>query len=193
LRLFVAFDMPTQLMEALESGVVEPLRPVVPGARWTRPEGRHLTVKFLGEVADERVRGISRALAHAARGHAPFEAALERIGGFPSLRRPRVLWVGVGEGADAMARVAADVDEGLGGEGFQREARPFAAHLTLARFKVPAPVGQLPEVDVPSRPFPVSEVVLFRSELRREGARYTAVERFPLAGGQFRGSNVRSC
>lgn len=182
MRLFVAADLPEALKAAVEEQVVEPLRARLPAARWTRPEGRHLTLKFLGPVEDDRVAPIGRALAAAAAVHAPFESGLENLGAFPSLRRPRVLWLGLGHGKAAMAALAADVERLLEPEGFQPEGRPFNVHLTLARFKDPRPVGPLPAVAVPVERFPVGEVVLFASELRRDGARYTAVERFRLAG-----------
>jgi len=181
-RLFVAVDVPDALRDAIESEVVELLRPQLPEARWTRPEGRHLTLKFLGEVPEERTADVAEALREAACGHPPFRTAFATLGGFPSMRRPRVLWVGIGEGADAMAGVAADVDAALEPLGFAREKRPFAAHLTLARFKVPKPVGDLPAVLVPAKGFTAAEVVLVRSQLHPKGARYTEVARFPLRG-----------
>jgi 2'-5' RNA ligase len=181
MRLFVAVHVPDALQELLESDVVARLRPALPSARWTRREGRHLTLKFLGEVPEQRVAALAEAVGNAVRRHRGFSAAFARVGAFPSLRRPRVLWIGLGEGDAPMAALARDVDEAVEPFGFEREKRPFAAHLTLARFKVPAPVGSLPAVAVPSSPFVVDEVVLFRSQLRRDGAIYTAVARFPLA------------
>jgi RNA 2',3'-cyclic 3'-phosphodiesterase len=180
MRLFVAVDVPTDLKDHLEAEVVEVLRPRLPGARFTRPEGRHLTLKFLGQVPDDRVGEIASALREAAARHVSFEAAFDRIGGFPNLRRPRVLWVGIGPGAEPMARLAADVDRALAALGFEAEQRPFHAHLTLARFKTPRPVGDLPPLEVPDEGFAVDEVVLFRSDLHPKGARYTALERLPL-------------
>lgn len=180
MRLFVAVDVPEALREAIDREVVEPLRALLPGARWTRPEGRHLTLKFLGEVADERVDDVRAGLRAAVAGQAPFRAAFSEVGGFPNLRRPRVLWVGVGRGAEEMARVAASVDRALVALGFEAEKRPFTGHLTLARFKVPKPVGELPPAGVPDDDFAVDGVTLFRSQLHPKGARYTVLERFPL-------------
>lgn len=182
MRLFVAVDVPDGLREAIDRDVVEVLRPVLPEARWTRPEGRHLTLKFLGEVADERVDDVRAGLRAAVAGEAPFRAAFSEVGGFPNLRRPRVLWVGVGQGAEELARVAASVDRTLVDLGFEAEKRPFTGHLTLARFKVPKPVGDLPPVLAPEEDFEVSEITLFRSQLHPKGARYTVLERFPLHG-----------
>lgn len=181
-RLFVAVDVPDDLRDRVEQEVVEPLRPELPGAKWTRPEGRHLTLKFLGEVEEGRVSEIGEALEGAASGHAPFEAAFSEVGGFPNLGRPRVLWVGVGEGAEPMAELAGSVDEAMSGLGFDREKRRFHGHLTIARFKRPKKTGDLPEVPVPEDRFAVDEIVLFESHLHPKGARYTARARFTLSG-----------
>ena len=180
MRLFVAVDVPAAVKDAIESDVVAPLRDAMPDARWTRREGRHLTLKFLGEVADSSVDAVGEALR--AVGGEAFEAAFEQVGGFPSLRRPRVLWVGIGPGADPMAGLASGVERALSPLGFEAEKRPFQGHLTLARFKRPQPIGELPPVEVPSDVFGVHAFVLFRSQLHPKGARYTALERFALGG-----------
>lgn len=182
MRLFVAVDVPERVKAALEAAVVDPLRAAVAGARWTRPEGRHLTLKFLGEVPDERVAAVAGALHGAASGHSAYDASFERLGCFPNPRRARVLWVGLGEGAERTAAVAESVESALGPLGFPRESRRFTAHLTLARFKVPGPVGELDASAAPADRFVVDEIVLFRSQLHPHGARYTALERFRLGG-----------
>lgn len=181
MRLFVAVDVPDELRDAIETSVVEGLRDRVPGARWTRREGRHLTLAFLGNVDDERVEDIASALGSAASMHAPFDAAFEEIGGFPTLRRPRVLWIGIGAGAEPMSALASSVQDALVPLGFEREDRPFTAHLTLARFPKPRIIESFPEVTVQLNRFHVNEIVLFRSQLHPKGARYTALERMPLA------------
>lgn len=182
MRLFVAVDVPETLKDAIQRQVVDALRSAVPGAGWTRPEGRHLTLKFLGEVDPDRLPAIEEALGAEVGGHEPFRAAFDRVGGFPSLRRPRVLWVGIAQGAEPMASLAGSVDAACASLGFQPEGRPFRGHLTLARFKVPKPLDDLPPVDVPAESFEVGEVVLFQSQLHPKGARYTALRKFPLTG-----------
>lgn len=182
LRLFVAVDVPDAVKDAIERDVVGGLRDGVPGARWTRPEGRHLTLAFLGNVDEERVPAIADALTRAVRDHAPFDARFEEVGGFPSVRRPRVLWVGIGEGAEAMSAVQRSVASELEPLGFPPEDRPFTAHLTLARFPRPRAIDALPSVRPPGEVFTVDEVVLFRSQLHPKGARYTSLERFTLGG-----------
>lgn len=180
MRLFVAVDVPEAIKESIESDVVGVLRDRVAGARWTRPEGRHLTLMFLGNVADERLDEIGDALACVATGQFPFDACFAEIGGFPNLRRPRVLWIGLGEGAEPMGVLATKIERELEALGLEAEGRPFRGHLTLARFPRPHVVEALPDVVVPRASFGVREIVLFHSQLHPKGARYTALRRFPL-------------
>jgi 2'-5' RNA ligase len=179
-RLFVAVDVPDDIKDAIERDVVSPMRGALDGAKWTRPEGRHLTLKFLGDVADELVTGVGGVLAEAASRHVGFDAAFAELGGFPNVRRPRVLWLGIGTGAEQLAALAADVEDVLQPMGFPGEDRPFTAHFTLARFPKPRIIEKLPLVTVPGSAFRVGEVVLFRSQLHPKGARYTALERHAL-------------
>lgn len=179
MRLFVAVDVPESLKATIEGEVVGSLRDRVEGARWTRPQGRHLTLKFLGNVDDARTDEIADAIRVASERHTGFPAAFSEIGGFPDLRRPRVLWIGLGEGTDEMARLAKQIELELVPLGFEPEGRPFRGHLTLARFPRPR-IIDVPEVSAPTERFDVDHVVLFRSQLHPKGARYTAVERFPL-------------
>lgn len=182
MRLFVAVEIAGTVGAALEAEVCGPLSETLPGARFTRPEGRHLTLKFLGETEDGRLGAVEAALGRAVDGHGPVELALGELGGFPNLRRPRVVWVGVAGATESLARLAGDVEAELAAVGFPREQRAFRPHLTLCRFRVPEQIGDLPVVDVPDEGFVVSEVVLFRSQLHPEGARYSALARFPLGG-----------
>jgi len=179
LRLFVAVDVPEHLKDAIETGVVGRLRVGASGAKWTRPEGRHLTLKFLGNVDEPRVAGIASVVEDAAARHGSFPASFDEIGGFPDLRRPQVLWIGLGRGNAELARIASDLDEGFVRLGFEAERRPFRGHLTLARFPKPSAI-ELPPLETPDEPFRVEEFVLFESKLHPKGARYTALERFAL-------------
>jgi RNA 2',3'-cyclic 3'-phosphodiesterase len=180
MRLFVALDVPQTVKDKIERDVVETLGDSVEGARWTRPEGRHLTLAFLGDVADERTSGVVAALAQAARRHEAFAAAFAEVGGFPNARRPRVLWLGIGDGRDQMTALAESVTDALEPLGFPKEKRPFHPHFTLARFPAPRVIDDLPSVDVPEDRFTVDELTLFRSQLHPKGARYSVIESVKL-------------
>jgi 2'-5' RNA ligase len=185
LRLFVAVAVPepagAALHGALQAARAASLEPR--GLRWLSPDGYHFTLQFLGSVEPERVRELSNACARAAARVAPFRLELGGPGAFGSARRARVLWVGVEQGADAMTRLAAAVHAQTAELGFEVDARPYTPHLTVARIKRPANVTALLDA-LPSTTLAmdVRELVLFRSHLSHEGARYEALHRAPLTG-----------
>jgi len=165
-------------VRAALGAAVEGLRPATRGIAWVAIENLHLTLKFLGGVEAARLGDVLAALRQAAAGAVPFELAIRGLGAFPSVTRPRVIWAGVVEGAGAMGELAARVDLALAALGFPREARPFTAHVTLGRVRVPrrepALAGALQAAA--GRDFGrvrVARVSLMRSELSPQGARYT--------------------
>lgn len=182
MRLFVAVDVPEKIQERIERDVVGGLRDALASAKWTRSEGRHLTLRFLGNVDDDRVDEIGEALRSSLSSSRGFEAAFEELGGFPTLRRPRVLWVGIGRGREELVELASAVEDALQPLGFGGEDRPFHPHFTLARFPATRVIESMPEVSVPAESFAVDGVVLFRSLLHPKGARYTALTRVGLHG-----------
>jgi 2'-5' RNA ligase len=147
--------------------------------RWARPENVHLTLKFLGDVREEALDGLSAALGETCPGHSPFDATLTELGAFPSARRARILWAGVGAGSDRLRSLAADIDAALAPLGFEREKRPYVPHLTLGRVR-----GQPASLDLPSSiealGFWVRHVELMESALTAEGAIYRTVDTFAL-------------
>ncbi len=190
LRLFVACELPPEALDAL-GRIQSELRERGAGRlRWVRPEGIHLTLKFLGSVAPDRAQRVIDALAPAI--VEPFTLALrfDRLGSFGGRMRLRVIWVGLAGDVEELAALAATVEKALGPLGFPRENRPFAPHLTLAR--VPDETGieertrladliaayRLPELPSLS----VSEVSLIQSFLLPGGARYEERAAFPHAG-----------
>jgi 2'-5' RNA ligase len=181
-RAFLALEVPKdvklRLAEARDSFVS-----AVPRARWTRPEGWHLTLKFLGEAERGVLEGLSGDLRPQLEGVSAVRVELAGGGFFPSSNRPRVAWVGgTASGAD---RVVTAVEAAARGAGFPEERRPWAIHLTMARLKSRWPreaVDRYLEwanALVPES-FLCSEAVLFSSRLDPGGAVYTALERYPL-------------
>jgi 2'-5' RNA ligase len=156
------------------------------GARWVRPEGLHLTLRFLGEVDAAAMPRLIAACAAAAAGCEPFEAGLEGGGWFPAHGPARALWVGLREDA-ALGALQARLGEAAGpGSRPADPARPFHAHLTLARCDPPWPRARAEEFaarlgSFADLSFPVTEAALVRSHLERGGSRYEAVARFALA------------
>lgn len=137
-RLFVAAALPGDAAEAVRSIVdevrAEPLPDGARDVRWVRLDGLHLTLRFLGPTAEDRVEPTAaavRAVASAAAG--PIDLELGGAGTFPPNGRPRALWIGIAAGAAALAQLAVALNTALADAGWERDDRPFRAHLTLAR------------------------------------------------------------
>ncbi|KHK01069.1 RNA 2',3'-cyclic phosphodiesterase [Desulfovibrio sp. TomC] len=132
-RLFVGIELPPA-HQALVAGLVDQLRARVGAAAvWTREGNAHITLKFLGDVARERLEAVTTALA--AIPFAPFVLTPGGGGFFPGPARPRVVWAGLAAGAAPCRQLASSVDAALVPVGFPAETRPFTAHLTLGRIK----------------------------------------------------------
>ena len=181
MRLFVAVDLPATAKDEL-GGAIERLRPSMPDAKWVPRDNIHLTLSFLGEVAEGRVEAILEALTGAVSPLRRFEAALAGSGAFPTRRRARVLWVGLESDQDQLPALASAVAEGLEPLGFPREARAWTAHLTLARLRTPGDVSGLLPIPIGAVRFDVADVTVFRSKLARPAPRYEPVARVPIGG-----------
>lgn len=145
----------------------------------------HLTLKFLGEVVDERVGEIGRALEQGLRGAHAFPFTLQGMGVFPSPNKPRVLWVGVAQGRKELEDLARRTEDILAGVGFPREERPFSAHVTVRRLSPsadPGPVRSLllRHAETTFGAGMVASVDLQKSELTSQGAHHTVLLRVAL-------------
>ena len=181
MRAFIAIDLPEHIHTALSQKQAA-FRAACPDARWMRPEGIHLTLKFLGEIAEPQVKQVTGALANLGQVET-FPVEVKGFGFFPDARRPRVFWVGI-EAPPGLSQLAARVEASMQELGFPKEARSFTPHLTLARFKVPRPQPALQALLAQQRElrlgcFEVSEFFLFESKLSPQGAEYRKVARFP--------------
>ncbi len=177
-RTFVAIDISEEARRSLAKMIAE-LQGMADGLRWVKPESVHLTLKFLGEVAEERLPQLETALRESARGIAPFTYTLTRTGCFPNCRRPRVLWVGVDNPGKEIFRLQRQIEEQFVKLDFPAEKRPFTAHLTVARVKRPFGMERMLQIfreyQLHAEPVEVTEVRLMRSQLKPSGAEYSAI------------------
>jgi RNA 2',3'-cyclic 3'-phosphodiesterase len=184
-RLFVALDLPAAIREALR-GPIAALQPLARNARWVRPEGMHVTLKFIGHVDANGLDAIRAALA-TVRSDAPIEVRARGLGFFPDARHPRVLWCGI-EASPNLAPLAADSERALEALGIAREERKFTPHLTLARLKDPHGIDELVRAaeEMKSRDFGSAretEFCLFESVTKPSGSEYRKVETYPFVKG----------
>jgi len=182
IRSFVAVDLDAPVLQAV-TDLQGALRRVNADVRWVRPEGLHVTLKFLGSVDPARLERVHAALAGDLHDQPALHVSVRGLGAFPNWRRPRVVWVGLrGEGLGALA---ARVDGALAPLGFERERRPFTPHLTLARVNSPRGWPRLEEackthLDDDFGASDISAVTIYRSRLQRGGAVYTSLWTIPL-------------
>ncbi|MBM2827356.1 MAG: ligT [Dehalococcoidia bacterium] len=135
MRVFVAIELPQEVREGLAQ-VQDKLRSQIDeGVRWVDPWGVHLTLKFLGDVAPEKVTPIVQALTDVSNRNASFEVSIEQLGAFPSAVRPRVLWVGIGGDLSELIKLQGMVEDALAPLGFPPEGRGFSPHLTVGRVR----------------------------------------------------------
>ena len=185
LRVFCAVELPREVREAVAAHASR-LRRDFPDARasWARPEGLHITLKFVGEVEAPRAEALSRAAGAAAKDSSPFRLSIEESGTFPPRGAARVLWLGVKDASGQLSQLQRRLEQECEAAGFPRDSRAFKPHLTLARLRTPKDAHALSEAHrhTPFGPydFQVSELLVIRSELGPGGSRYTPLSRHPL-------------
>jgi 2'-5' RNA ligase len=175
-RTFIAVNLSDEL-RARAAEVQRELRAAAPSVKWVDPAGMHFTLKFLGGVEAAQVDRVIAANASALDGQTEFDLSLMGVGAFPRPGAPRVVWLGVTAGGDRMAELARLIETAMTPLGFEPEKRPFSAHMTLGRVKVP-PEPELRETierlrEAPVGTMRVDSVAVMKSDLTPQGAIYT--------------------
>jgi len=184
-RLFIAAELNQEalgLAAELEADLRTALRRRV-RVRWTRSEGRHVTMAFLGQVDDERVGPAGDVMSQVAARHQPTSVVVGGLGAFPSARRARVLWIGVEDPSGELPRLADDLQVTLRAASFDVDEREFKGHLTLGRVADRRGVELLDTIEeerAGSVTVPLDSMVLFESHLSPSGARYRPLRRVSL-------------
>jgi RNA 2',3'-cyclic 3'-phosphodiesterase len=179
-RIFVAVFPPPEIRRALLGAARE--LPVAGEVRWARPENVHLTLKFLGDVPGDDVDRVAEALEPVRLRHEPFEAELSAFGAFPSARRARILWAGIGGGSEFLRDLARDVEASLEPLGFEREDRAYMPHLTLGRARS-RPVS-FESAETPPLGFIVRNLDLVESVLGGGPTYYSTLATYLLSEGR---------
>jgi 2'-5' RNA ligase len=181
LRLFIAIELPADVLAALNDLQHNLQRdPALARLRWVRPEGIHLTLKFLGAVPAKRLPEIEAGVAGAVVGIPQLELTLGNLGTFGSPRSPRVLWVDLAGDLDTLAKLQSQVEAEVVLLGFPAEPRRFSPHLTLARVpperaaEAARPLAEaIANRDSVCGAIRAEALALIKSDLQRGGAIYT--------------------
>lgn len=196
-RLFIAVELPGALREEL-ADLQQRLKRDQPPVRWVEPEAMHLTLWFLGDVPGDQVVHLKMAMMLSLAGQQAVRVQLGAPGAFPNLQRPQVIWVGLAEGETHLRVWYEALACRLLSLGFHPDHRPFRPHLTLGRVRREASAEQQQRLGAALRSlkppsdhvWDLQRVVLFRSDLRPEGPRYTALAEVDLQGaGELRTEN----
>lgn len=178
LRFFFAVPLPDEVRSWMDEAIP---KDAFQGARWVPSEDRHVTLRFLGDVPEERVEAV-RAVGRAAAAEAgPALIGVTGLGVFPTLRLARVLWLGLRDDERSLEAVENRLSEALDPLGWSPEERAYTPHITLARFEDPLRIAALPEVPSAAPLFRVESFCLYRSRTGPGGSRYEVIGAFPLA------------
>ncbi len=187
LRTFIAIDVDRTIRDRCLA-LQESLARSGAELKWVEAENIHLTLLFLGEVEDRTLAALCRAVDEGCATHRPFSMSVESVGCFPNPRRPRIVWVGVGAGADEVTALHDALEPPLLELGcYRREQRAYSPHITLGRIKGEAATDDLATALAKQAKWrggetTVREVQVYSSELTPRGSIYTVLSRAKLSG-----------
>jgi 2'-5' RNA ligase len=186
-RTFIAVEIGADIRDSAVA-LQEALAKTGAEVKWVGPEGMHVTLLFLGEVDDRELHSVCRAVKEVAESEPPFPLRVSGVGAFPTPRRPKILWAGITDGADALKRLYDRLEAKLLDLGcYRKEERGYTPHLTLGRVKSEADGFALAK-ELPKRlawdggRTVVDEVLVFSSVLEKDGPVYTVLGRGELKG-----------
>ncbi|MHC4395839.1 MAG: RNA 2',3'-cyclic phosphodiesterase [Planctomycetota bacterium] len=187
MRCFIAIDIDEKTRAAigdLQQRLQNKVDVKKSDVKWVRPEVMHLTLKFLGEVKDQRIAEVCDIVKDVSASHKSFELDIEGLGSFGG-RRPKILWIGTGDGSDNLRRLAKETEEQLALVGWPKETRDFSGHLTLCRIRNPKAGIELAQVSEQYKDFnagviSADSVSVYQSQLTPTGPIYTLLGNYKL-------------
>lgn len=178
MRSFIAIGLSDEVKKEL--GMIQDgLKASGADVKWADPDNIHITLKFLGEVSQDKIAEINDILERVAEGYASFDVSLFKVGAFPDFNYPRVIWVGIDQNCAMVEEIAEKIENECEKIGFPREKRAFSAHLTLGRIRSQRNKPELKEKMMTAAVRPLASNVkgltFFKSDLRPDGAVYTSI------------------
>lgn len=186
IRSFLAIEIDEKLCPKMEE-LQKKLREVQADVKWVSPKNVHLTLKFFGSITQEELEKAAQIIHPIASQRKPFLISISGLGCFPSRNRPRVIWLGINDGAKEVSLLQKEIEKRLLDAGFPAEERPFTPHLTMGRVRSGRGLSQLIHLIGVNEKFEigmfgVDEIILFKSDLLPSGAVYTRLRTFQLQG-----------
>ncbi|MCX5678514.1 MAG: RNA 2',3'-cyclic phosphodiesterase [Candidatus Omnitrophica bacterium] len=188
MRAFIAIEISDEIKDAL-ARIESHLKYAGADVKWVNPKIIHLTLKFMGEINDNKCEVVKSALDAIAKSAKSFEVTVKDVGTFPNSARPRVIWLGLDKGASESVELAKRIEESLSKIGFPAENRPFSPHLTIGRVRSSLNIEKLKEkissASLEIQPGgtisqKVTSIILFQSTLTPQGPIYTKLHEAPL-------------
>jgi 2'-5' RNA ligase len=175
MRLFIAMPLPEKIEELLAE-IIFDLKQIRSKVKWVTPKNIHLTLKFLGDTDEKKIPEIIEAIKKIGSDYKMVISEINKLGAFPNLRRPRVIWAGLDGSIDILAEIAGKIENEMEKAGFEKENRPFKSHLTLGRVKDNFGIADLTQAiekyDFAPEQVVFDRIVLFKSTLTRQGPIY---------------------
>jgi len=187
LRSFLAIELPESILRRIGE-VQRDLKSSRADVRWVGPQNIHLTLKFFGNIEESKINSIAQSIEEPARNISPIWISVRGMGAFPSLKNPRVIWIGLHDEKKVLISFQKQLDGEFQKIGFQPEDRPFHPHLTLGRMRSNRGKDELVKEMEKYREeefgsFQADKIILFKSDLKPEGAIYTRLEEVKLGEG----------
>lgn len=183
-RSFIALELAPEIQQELGRIQAE-LKKSDADVKWVKPDGIHLTLRFLGSVSLELVEEIKKLLDQLAKNHKRFAIKISGLGAFPKVEHPRVIWVGIEQGKEESLKLAKELEQGLVKHGFLPEKHSFKPHLTLGRVRSSRKREQLKQLlqstNVSAQTMQAETLILFRSTLTPQGAIYQPLHQANLS------------
>ena len=186
-RIFTAIDISAEARQKVSDYIAD-LQAEFPMVRvgWERAEKLHLTLKFLGDIDEIKLQNLTDAVNETAKRLSDFKLRISQTGVFPSIKKARVLWLGIEYETGSMQKLNEILETECEGKGFSREKRSFKPHLTIARLREPQSSFKLIEKhlqnDFESDEFTVSGITIYESRLQKTGSIYTKYKNLNLQG-----------
>jgi 2'-5' RNA ligase len=184
MRTFVSIEIPDDIKKKI-SELIEKAKLHLTPVKWVENKNLHVTLKFVGQVEDEKIMSITDCVKESIKGTKPFTLSFAGMGLFPNAEHPSVLWVGISKGSDKAKDLAEKIECRITKEGYRGEEKDFTAHLTIGRIKEKIDIDSLSKfvqkngnVDLGS--IKVDHVSVMKSTLRPAGPVYDEIEKITL-------------